>query len=229
MDTPIRNLAWLRQKVSTKVNFDVTQPDQDFIGPSSDTNQLVDDAINEAYVEEYTNVKLEAAPEWFMQTEEFTWAASEVTLDLRTVSLTASNHSVLRMEDITNSVDGDPISIKKSRHHSEIWWKDRYTLQWGTSGPGEDKTIQITFMPKPKDMRIATDEPDLIPEEHRWLLVWSAAINLRDMADEAAPQGWIQRRDNLRENMILDMAQGKVQRPTGNVIRNEIPNFNYQL
>lgn len=224
----VRNLQWLRTRVADKINFDVTQPDQDFAGTTSEPNRLIDDALNESYANEYNEAKLEVSPEWFIQDYSFTWPASTSQLDLRTINASLTDHSILKLMDETNDSEGEEVWVRKVTHHSPIMWRNRYTLQWGTEGPGQAKTMRAIYMPEPKEMLDELDEPELIPTEHRWLLVWSACVILRDMADEAAPQRWIQHLQELRERFHLVLAQGKVQRPGGSTIRDEL-NLTYGL
>jgi hypothetical protein len=216
-----KNLAWLRTRVSNLVNFDVTQPDQDFTGPASEPNQLIDGALSEVYMEEINRARFEAAKDWFKVDFTFTWAADTSTLDLTTLSSDLSTHSIIELSDETDDSEGTPIWVRHTSYESPVSWRNRTTLQWGTSGPGSARTIRAVYMASPQDLSDPLQEPYLVPPEYRWLLVWGAAVILRDMADEEAPARWVAKRDELREVFHLALAQGKVQQPAVNVIRDE--------
>ena len=53
------------------------------------------------------------------------------------------------------------------------------------------------------------DVPDLIPSEHHDLVFWAAAIDLRNRADEMAPQSWLMERENLRMDFWKDISKNR--------------------
>lgn len=212
------NLTWLREKVQDKVNFDTSAADQDFTGPASEPNRLLDDAINEAYQVEVTEAQLEVGIDWLRESISVTWPASQVNLDLRDI-LGNENHQIIEIFDETDTTDGVSIWVNQSTVHSEIRWRDRHTLQWGTSGPSAATTLRISYVATAEVLNTALAEPTLIPAQYLWLVVWSACCILRDMADEAAPKRWLKQRDEWRERFHLALAQGKIMRPGTPTIR----------
>lgn len=216
----IYNLAWLREKVQDKVNFDTSAADQDFVGPSSEPNRLLDDAINEAYQVEVTEAQLEIGVDWLRESVSVTWPAAQVNLDLRTV-LGNQDHQIIEIFDETNSTDGVSLWVGESMSHSQIRWRDRHTLQWGTTGPADAMTLRISYIATAEVLNTPLAEPTLIPSQYLWLVVWSACVILRDMADEAAPGRWLKQRDEWRTRFHLALAQGKIMRPGTPTIRSD--------
>jgi hypothetical protein len=53
------------------------------------------------------------------------------------------------------------------------------------------------------------DEPILIPRRHRHLLIWSAAIILRTVADEEPPRMFLTRQRDLRERFHKSLSMGR--------------------
>ena len=70
-------------------------------------------------------------------------------------------------------------------------------------------TLRFVFTAQPVEMTADEDEPTLVPIEHRELLRWSAAIDLRLMADEEAPQQWLFERNELRLDYGKHVSMGR--------------------
>jgi hypothetical protein len=198
------NLSQLILRLRYLVNSNEGQSDQDFAGPSGDADRHFRDALNEAYIEEVTEAAQHADPaRWLHATHTFTWEASEPTL---TLPPAIDGKNLLGLQDITSSTPGTPLWIGAA---NTIWWKDRTTLQWGSTGPASDTTILATYISEPQELVSGADEPVLIPRAHRHLLVWSAGCIMRSIADEDAPGSWMNKRDELREALWKDLSLGR--------------------
>jgi hypothetical protein len=202
-----RTYAEILARVKHLVNFNEGVTDQDFTGPSTDTNKHFRDAINEAYVDEVNDASQHGAPEtWLNAVMSVTWPASQVTL---TLPDTLANRQLLYIEDITSSDPGQAVWIGGRRESTEMFWLEKNKLQWGSSGPSSATTLRFSYVRTPEKMKDDIDEPSLIQYEHRALLVWSAAIILREVGDDDVPQRWIQRRESYREKFWKSLSLGQ--------------------
>jgi hypothetical protein len=210
-----RNLAWLRSRVARLLNSDINEePDQDFSGGEDNPWELIDDAISEAAEDELELAKQEANSEVFiLNAGTFSWPSgqAELTLDSRFV-----NEDIVRLDDETHAVPGELVWVlnRDARTLPDIFWVDRKTIRWGTDGPAETKTIRVFILPSCVDLTQPTDEPDFIPPKHRRLLIWSAAIVARLALDEdAVPQRWINRREQLRLSFWTALSKSRPRTP----------------
>jgi len=203
-----RNLEWLRPRVARLVNFNVSEPDEDFESEDSDRPwNLIDDAINEANELEHEFMVDNVALTQMQIVEELVWSANERTLALP-VHLYQQN--VLRVDDETAGAPGSPVQIwnRGQGYEPTVSWRDYRTLQWGTVGPGQDTTLAITYVPPAPLLEEEIDEPWTIPPRFRRVIVWSAGIILRLHAEDTAPQGWYGQREYWRERLVLAMSKG---------------------
>lgn len=194
-----RNLAWLRSHVAQVLNTQPGDPDQAYVGPDEDPWSVIDDAINESYTDELAEAIDNTDEDLFRESETITWPISQRTLELP--EWTDNVLRIVRIDDETNEVPGSMLWILSRAAYFEptISWLDRRTLQWGTSGPEETKTLRLHYIPMANEMSLPTDTPRYIHYGFRRLLVWGAAVIVRTSVHENAPGSWIQRRDELRE------------------------------
>lgn len=205
-----------------KVAYNEGQTDQDFIGPSGDTDRHFRNAINEAYVDEIEEAAQQGDPRWFYVLANVTWPGGQQNLD---VPDNLRGKTWVSTYDITTTEPGTPIWWSDWEDGATHRWRDRNTLQWGTAGPSSDKTLRITYQAEPEEMLDNGDEPELVPPRFRHLLAWSAAIKLRRIADEQVPQGWVIERNDIRERMLKFFTlRGPVQ-TGGPGIRNTEPDY----
>ena len=197
----LRNLGWIADKVAYLLQFNPSQSDQDFQGPSSNANKWTWDLINQAYEVEVNNAKLGSIADRFMVTQDMTWTASAVTAMLPEG---IRRHGSLRMADVTDDSIG--LDLDFNRHN--IFWKDYRTLQWGTQGPGRATSIRITYLANVVEMTSDSDEPEWVPYSFRRLIVWRAAIIGRIVADDKAPTEWYKQAKEWRENWISHESMG---------------------
>lgn len=195
----------MQDEVSELLNFNSSQADQDF------TTAQIKKAINRAYAREYRKGRQEGLKQWFMGITQVTWGSSDTTL---TLPGNIRRSQITQMMDITASDPGRIMVFASRGSLGGVFWKDRNTLQWGESGPGEDKTIRIEYMPEPEEMSSDADEPELVGPAHHELIFYSAAIDLRTRADEAAPQMWLYELESLRTDFYKDVSRG---RPHSNI------------
>lgn len=192
-------LEELIDEVQFKVAFNTGQTDQDFIGPSTDTDKHFRNAINEAYLDEYEDGVQTGDPRWWYYVESITWPANQKRLEL---PAPLRGKWIISMYDTTNLDPGTAIYISDFREGATHFWHDHKTLQWGTNGPSSAKTVQVTYLGEPAEMLDDADEPLLIAPRFRHLIAWSAAIKLRVIGDESAPQEWYLQRDKIRERHL---------------------------
>jgi hypothetical protein len=152
------------------------------VSNSGFSTDIIKRAINRRYEAETLLAQQHGRRSWFHKVQSFTWSSGEETL---TVPASISSAAIIRLEDITNNDPGSSLP-------PEVFWKDNKTLQWGSTSPGSDITIRATYFARPVEMVNDADEPELIPPEMRMLLVWSAAVFLRQKADEGAPGQWLE-------------------------------------
>ena len=115
----------------------------------------------------------------------------------------------MRVSDVTSGTPGTELIFSDFGNVGDLFWHNRLTLQWGTGGPGSAKTLQFEYFPKITKMVQDDDVPDLIPSEHHDLVFWAAAIDLRNRADEMAPQSWLMERENLRMDFWKDISKNR--------------------
>ena len=156
-------------------------------------------ALNLRYKTETLLAQQEGRKVWFHKTQQFTWPSATTTL---TLPSTVDQVNLIRFEDVTTHDPGDPLP-------GEVFWKDNRTLQWGATSPAQDTTIRATYFARPAEMVNDNDEPELIPPEHRMVLVWSAAIYLRQKADERAPGDWTLELNEARMNLWKALSRGR--------------------
>lgn len=199
------NFGEIRSRVAYRLGFKSTSADQDFAGPSTDTWRHIDNAINEARRQEIHLAQLEAGHRWLERNMETTWPASQLLL---TLPGSLGDASLVRIFDITaNSGMGDPIFFGDQQGTGAIVFRDRKTLEWRDAGPSSAVTLRIHYVPQAEDFTETSEECDIIPPRHHDLYVVSAAVRLREVADESAPQAWVQHRNELRFLLWKELSQ----------------------
>ena len=193
-------LEELEDELEDLLNVTPGTSDQDF------TSDGLRKALNRANAREVRRAKLESDKNWFKVVEEVTWEADAVTYKLPT---TLRSRDIIKVADVTASNPGYDIIFDESGYAGDVFWKDYKTLQWGRTGPGEDKTLQFTYYASAVPMFLESDEPDLIPPEHREILLWSAGIDLRRRADEKAPREWQEALDECRLDLWKTLSRGR--------------------
>lgn len=181
------------------LNFTSGVADQDF------SDVQLKRALNKRYALECILGQQHGKRTWFHKQQTFTWPASEETLQL---PQQIEQAGIYHLEDITDRDPGYPLPAM-------VFWLDNKTLQWGDTSPGTARTIRATYFARPGDMVAEHDEPDLIPPEHRMLIVWSAAVFLRQKADEGAPPSWMEQLNEERLNFWKAMSKGRPSNGTG--------------
>lgn len=207
-----KNLAWLRQGVGRKLNYSPDEADQDFAGTASDPYFGIDGAINEAYREAVNQAATDADPEAFIRTDTFTWGSAEVTKSLPDH---LKGKAIYVIEDITFANPGQQLWIT-DRERAEtggLFKLTKDTFQWGTAGPGSDKTLRVHFLSEASEMKDPLDEPELVPARHRDLLVLGAAIIMREDRDDQAPDAWLSRYERLKLTWWAELSRGYPQNP----------------
>jgi hypothetical protein len=216
------NLARLIDQTRWLVNQASNMTDQGFAGATTDPDKQYRDAINEAYVDEIEEARQHADPRWFVAEEQFAWPSGQTDIVL---PVRLRQTSIERLADVTNGYPGQVLWISDWPQTGQYHWRDRNTLYWSPTGPPGDRTIAATYHVAAEWLKDDTDEPTLIANQYRHLLVWAAGCIMITAADMEAPRDWRRRVDELRERYYKFLSMG---RPsfTGFVgIRNTDPEF----
>jgi hypothetical protein len=196
------NVEELIDHLGFVLDFNDGQPNQAF----SESRMLK--ALNLAYTRECSKAQLQGSRRFFQRFEQFTWSASEVTLTLPT---NFNRDGIIQFYNVTADTDGPgiPLFLTDNGQHSQIYWKDINTLAWGSTGPASDQTLRVYYLARPEELKNDGDEPVLIPREYHELLVWSAACQLKVIADEKAPQEWMMQREELRAGLWKHLSKSR--------------------
>ena len=196
------NFKELQDEVSDLLNFNSSQTDQDF------TTSQIKKAINRGYLRETTKARQEGLSSHFKTRTDITWPSGSLTFSL------PQKRFLINMDDITDQDPGRMMTFSDNPLAGDLFWLDRNTMQWGESGPSSDKSLRAEFFSYPETLLNDDDEPSIIGPEHHELLFYSAAIDLRTRADEAAPMEWLRQQMELRIDLYKDLSRG---RPIRNV------------
>jgi hypothetical protein len=195
------NRKELRDELAFLLNFNEDQPDQDF------TATRLNKALQYAYEDEVRQGKLEGQLRWFKANATLTWPASQVTLKLPS---TLQRAGLIEFWDITEADPGVPFVIRENwQQGGDVHWLNFDTLQWGETGPDSEKTLRVDFMAYPEKLLNDSQSPLLVPVDYHMLIVWAAAVFLRDVADEAVPQRWAQKHRELQMDFWKFLSRGR--------------------
>jgi hypothetical protein len=181
------DLSQIREKVAFILNFNEGQLDSDF------SKAQIDMAINESYLDEVSAAIEEGDRRWFHHTQDIIWPEKQRVLTL------------------PDSIAGkNIINIKCENTSQPVKLEDYNRLAWSRiTGPTKTKTLSVTYMPEPSSLINDSDEPYLVPRRHRHVIAWAAAILLRQVADEVAPQQWVIRHQQIRLRFWSDITRGR--------------------
>lgn len=195
------NRSELRSEVGFLLNFNEGQADQDF------STSRLNKAVQYVYELELEQAKQIGMSHWFRKTQNISWPSGQVTLELPS-SLDQAN--LIGIYDITNANPGNQIVIRETaQDNGDAFWLDYKTLQWASTGPSEDKTLQVHYLARAETLAGDADSPTLIPPQFHWVLVWSAATYLRKIADEDAPQSWMSELKDWRHRYWKFLTRGR--------------------
>lgn len=194
------DFKYLQDEVKDLLNFNSAQTNQDF------TAAQIKKSINRAYGREVHSAWLEGLKKYFHAVYDATWTSGSTTYE---VPEFIQQQSILQVFDVTSSDPGHRLVFSDNGYAGDVFWKSRNILQWGTSGPSENKTLRFEFFAEPVDMSEDDDEPDLIFPTYREILVWAAGIDLRRRADEGSPGEWLQAHHDLRVDYWKTLSRGK--------------------
>jgi hypothetical protein len=197
------NRKQLREELAFLLNFTEGQADQDFA--KARLNKLIDRAYNL----EVERSKTGAVKAYFQgATADFTWAASAQTLAVPS-SLQAP--SIIDVYDITSGEPGVPLVFGDDAFSGgDLFWKDRETWQWtGVGGPGSALTLRGIYEQCAEDLRDDEAEPELIPAQFHYLIVWTAAALGRGGADDSIPSDWKEERREMRLDFYKHVSKAR--------------------
>lgn len=197
------NRKQLRSELAFLLNFKETESDNDFI--KTRLNKLIDRAYNM----EVERAKQHGGKTYFQGfTADFSWTSGSQTLAVPT-SLAS-----VTIIDVYNITDGEPgvplIFAEGSNRGGDIFWKDKDTWQWTSDGgPGSTLTLRGYYEQITTDLQDDEASPTLIPSQFHWLIVWSAAVLGRKIADERAPDDWKSELQEARLDYYKYVSKGR--------------------
>jgi hypothetical protein len=192
--TPIKNLDWLRKRVSWVIRFDPLAADEAFAGPQSDPWLYVDQAINWRYKRVIDEVASAIDPDFFKVSDTIKWPIGQQNLP---VTSTLDRTMILDYRLVTNGFPGQQITPTAGyTFSSEIYWSSNNVLTWGNTGPVQEELLMITHVGVAKDMSEPMDEPWLLSYSFRDMLSDGAAIDLlTDRQGDEIPSRLVDRFD----------------------------------
>ena len=200
------NFTELQNRLAFVLNFNDTQTDSEY------TTARLKQSLNYAYEREVIKAEEEGSKVWFKSTMKVTWPKSQLLL---TPPEPLKQSNLIKIEDITNTNPGVRLSLSADGLAGDIHWADRNTLQWSTVGPSSARSLRFHYYARATEMSEDEDIPELIPPQFHEMIVWSAAIFLRDIADESAPGAWQRRLQDWQIDFYKYLSRG---RPTSDVV-----------
>lgn len=191
------NRGELRSDLAFMLNFTESTADQDFV--QARLNKL----IQQAYNQELERAKLHGLTRYFqVASGDVTWAASEQRLD---VPDAINGKAILDIVDVTDGEPGFRFDVEQN-----AFWYDHNTLQWRVDGgPGSAMTLRFYYTATAEPLETDEAVPQYIPPQFHYLIIWTAAILGREIADEMAPEAWYQTREDLRLDFYKHTTLGK--------------------
>jgi hypothetical protein len=220
------NLAELRDLVSFIVDYNEGQTDQDFRGPSTDTNKHIDRALNLSYKEEVRLAIQNGGEDSFRFLHTFTWAASATSMAIPDA---LKGKIIEAIRDDTDQTPGPILRLwDQLADGTGLYKRTKDTWGWNPA-PSSAKTLTALFHGMPEDMKQEGDVPWILDDSHHELLAWSAAIWLRTVADEQAPSNWLSRQQELRFQLWKEVSRGTPKLFPPKSIRHFYPDMTEQL
>lgn len=183
-----------------KLNYNSTQTDVDF----QDADFV--SGLQEVYVSE-CNIALDTALfNHFKRYVDFTWSANEVTKEIPDQ---IKGKIIIELSDVTSSSIGEVFEFGERDGYGYLFWKDKSTLQWGTTGPSTDTTVRAVYVEIPEQLQTDTSVPALIPSQFHYLLTWSLAVYMKELAEEVAPAEWKEKLIEQRRQLYRFLEKGK--------------------
>lgn len=198
------NRGQMVDELSFVLNFNENQVSQDF------SASRLRKALQWGYETVVRMAKIEGQKRWFKKNGTYTWASGVVRLALPN---NFHQKSLLALWDATQNSPGFPLQVREGFDDGELFWYDNRTLQWGTQGPAADKTIFVEYLAEPEVIPVSTDfdaaEYDLVPPGHHWLIIYEAAVFLKEIADENVPQRIVTRLEEARHDYWKFLSLGR--------------------
>lgn len=178
-------LAEMRNELAFILNVDEAQANQDF------TTARLNRALNYADNTETEKAKQNGYTLWFKRVQPFTWP---ISTPQATPPAVIHRTNTAAVYNVTNSDPGYRFIITEGPDlGGDAFWFDNKTLQWqGVNAVGPSTNLSLRFFYLGNAVQMVTDEDEsaLIPPQFHWLLVWSAACWLKQVADERIPETW---------------------------------------
>ena len=223
----IGTLEELRDRLGWYVDFNPTQTDQDFRGPSSYANKRIDNELNLAYREEVNEGKMKRESA-FKRKHSFTWTANASTL---TIPEPLQGRRILWLRDNTDVNPGPIITIWDETSDGRGFYViDDDTWGWSPA-PSSARTLQAAFLADAVWMSDESDVPSLVPVRHRELIALTAAIRMHMVApvtDTTTFQYWKAQQVQLRFAWWKELSRGSPSEYPSAHIRNNYPDMNEQ-
>lgn len=202
------DLAWLRTEVARLMNYEIDEPDEDMGNTTEHPYVYIDAVINEACRHEYNLAVNNVDIQYFLKADTVTWASDEQTLTLPIFLQKADIYAVF---DETNTTPGYLLWVvdREMGDRAEIFPRDHKTWMWGSSGPGEDKSLYFLYYNGPEELINENDQPEWLAPRFRDLIKWSAAKLAKEGLDDEAPASWSHTIRSLRESYYIGTSKGR--------------------
>jgi hypothetical protein len=194
------NFKEMQDRLAFILNAHSNQVDQDF------TVARYKQALNYAYNREVQKAMLEGVKEYWKEQQTISWPANQQTLSL---PANIKKKTILRIHDVTHNDIGEQLYFDKYGLTDTVFFKDTSTLQWGTVGPNEAKTLRVYYLAYPEELVTDDDEPSLVPEAFQEVIIWAAAVWMKSIVDDSAPDSWQQQLFELRQDFWKYVSMGR--------------------
>lgn len=190
----------IRDYTSFLINFNDGQSDQNIT--TARLNQL----INYAYQRLVRLGIQEGNAGHILDYEDFTWTASSVT---KTLPTTVRSELIYQFRDVTSGAPGTEFVVGQNPDFYTVYYSKPNELSWGSTGPSSTKTIRCYYWKKPATMSADADLPSLLPDLFHELICWETAIDFRLISDQNIPNGWAEKREELRMDLFKYWSRGR--------------------
>jgi hypothetical protein len=157
-------------------------------------------AVNRAYGREFRKFRQAASRAAAVTSSTTTWPAGQQTLDLTTVLNGAKLHSVY---DVTWAQGAQGTKLV-------LWYDSPLVARWPSQG-GPSQTLQLRLFSfaVPEVLTLGGAAPTLIPAEHHEVIAWSAACELKRIADPdiPMPQTWERTLEDFQYDFFKECSQ----------------------
>jgi len=182
------------------LNNNDTQTDQDF------TKTRIKQFLNLGYKRAILQGKQNGSKNYFKKNAAIEWPVDQLTLKL---PQNFQKIDLIRIEDVTTNDPGPKLSITDTSSGGGAFWLDNNTIQWGSAGPSEAKTLRFFYKAGAEKLMRDDDIPRLINSENAPIIVWEGMTLLLEVADGKAPDTFYKNLKESRFSFWKELAQGR--------------------